>query len=115
MLLKDFKEPLPSFELIYFRNFLRLIARIISSFQAFFILSYVFSYGTKSQISLNNCMLLMFKKPQNFKGLTVNLVIGLFKQCSRVQMFLLFSKTNLYGRCSYILWNKFQDYQLRFF
>ena len=30
----------------------------------------------------------MFKKPQNLKGLTVNLVLGLFKQCSHVQIFL---------------------------
>ena len=32
----------------------------------------------------------MFKKPQNLKGLTVNLVLGLFKQCSRVQIFFAF-------------------------
>ena len=30
----------------------------------------------------------MFKKPQNSKGLTVNL--GLFKQCSHVQIFFAF-------------------------
>ena len=35
-------------------------------------------------------MLLMFKKPQNLKDLTVNLVFCLLKQCSRMQMFLLF-------------------------
>ena len=29
----------------------------------------------------------MFKKPQNWKGLTVNLILGLLKQCSRVQIF----------------------------
>ena len=39
----------------------------------------------------------MFKKPQNFKGLTVNLVQGLFKQCFRVQIFLLFCGMNPYG------------------
>ena len=55
----------------------------------------------------------MFKKPQNLKGLTVNLVQGLFKQCSRVQIFLLFVERNLMDS-SYILWNKFQDYQPRF-
>ena len=55
----------------------------------------------------------MFKKTQNLKGLTVNLVLGLFKQCSRVQMFLLFVERNLMDN-SYILWNEFQDYQLGF-
>ena len=30
----------------------------------------------------------MFKKPQNMKGLTVNFVLGYFKQYSRVQFFL---------------------------
>ena len=34
--------------------------------------------GTKSQISLKNWVLPMFKKPQNLKGLTVNLVQRLF-------------------------------------
>ena len=29
----------------------------------------------------------MFKKPQNLKGLTMNLVLGLFKQCSCIQIF----------------------------
>ena len=56
----------------------------------------------------------MFKNPQNLKGLTVNLVQGLFKQCSRVQIFLLFCRTKPYMDSSYTLWNKFQDYQLRF-
>ena len=32
----------------------------------------------------------MFKKPQNLKGLTVNLVQGHFKQWSHVQIFLVF-------------------------
>ena len=54
----------------------------------------------------------MFKKSQNLKGLTVNLVQGLFKQCSHVQIFLFFVEQNLMDS-SYILWNKFQDYQLR--
>ena len=49
----------------------------------------------------------MFKKTQNLKGLTVNLVQGLFKQCSHAQMFLLlFVERNLMDS-SYILWNKF--------
>ena len=30
----------------------------------------------------------MFEKPQNLKGLTVNLVLGLFKQCSDFFAFL---------------------------
>ena len=37
-----------------------------------------------------NELLPMFKKPQNLKGLTVNLVQGLLKQCSRVQIFFAF-------------------------
>ena len=48
----------------------------------------------------------MFKKSQNLKGLTVNLVQGLLKQCFCLER-------NLMDN-SYILWNKFQDYQLRF-
>ena len=36
----------------------------------------------------------MFYKPQNLKSLTVNLVLGLFKQCFRVQILLLFGRTN---------------------
>ena len=55
----------------------------------------------------------MFKKPQTLKGLTVNLTLGLFKQCSRVQIFLVFVERILMDS-PYILWNKFQDYQLRF-
>ena len=55
----------------------------------------------------------MFKKTQNLKSLTVNLVQDLFKQCSHVQIFWLFVERNLMDG-SYILWNKFQDYQLRF-
>ena len=55
----------------------------------------------------------MFKKPQNVKGLTVNLVQGLFNQCSHVQIFCFFVERNLMDS-SYILWNKFQDYQSRF-
>ena len=52
-------------------------------------------------------------KNQNFKGLTVNLVHSLFKQCFHVQILFFFVERNLMGS-SYILWNKFQDYQLRF-
>ena len=55
----------------------------------------------------------MFKKPQNFKGLTVNLVLGHFKQCSSIQIFCLFVEQILMDS-SYILWNKFQGYQLTF-
>ena len=55
----------------------------------------------------------MIKKPQNLKGLTVNLILGFFKQCCRVQIFLLFVERILMDS-SHILWNKFQDYQLRF-
>ena len=55
----------------------------------------------------------MVKKTQNLKGLTVNLVQGLFKQCFQVQIFVAFVERNLMDS-SYILWNKFQDYQPRF-
>ena len=54
----------------------------------------------------------MFEKPQNLKGLTVNLVLGLFKRCSYVQIFFFFVEQILMDS-SYILWKKFQDYQLR--
>ena len=56
----------------------------------------------------------MFRKPQNLKGLAVNLVIGMFKQCSRVQIVSLFVERILMDS-SYILWNKFQDYQLKIY
>ena len=55
----------------------------------------------------------MFKKPQNLKDLTVNLVLVLFKQCSHVQIFYFFVERILMDS-SYILWNKIQDYQFRF-
>ena len=32
----------------------------------------------------------MFEKPQNLKGLTVNLILGFFEQCSHVQNFFAF-------------------------
>ena len=63
---------------------------------------------------LKNWMLLMFKKSQNLKGLTVNLVLGLFKQCSHVRIFFCFLVERNLMDSYYILWNKFQDYQLRF-
>ena len=53
--------------------------------------------GYKASNSLKNWMLPMFKKPQNLKGLTVNLVLGLFKERSRVQIFFAFFRTNRYG------------------
>ena len=53
----------------------------------------------------------MFKEPQNLNGLTVNLVQGLSKQCSHVQTFCFFAESNLMDS-SYVIWNKFQDYQL---
>ena len=57
----------------------------------------------------------MFKKPVNLKGLTVNLVQGLFKQCSRIQIiFFAFFVERKSRNNSYMLWNKFQDYQVRF-
>ena len=56
----------------------------------------------------------MFKKPQNLKGLTVNLVLGLFKQCSCVQILFILFVDRIPMDSSYILWYKFQDYQLKF-
>ena len=53
----------------------------------------------------------MFKKPANLKGLTVNLVLGLFTKCSRVQIFFFVERKSRDN--SYMLWNKFQDYQVR--
>ena len=53
----------------------------------------------------------MFKKPQNLKGFTMNLTLGLFKQCFRVQVFFIFVERILMDS-SYILWNKFQGTNL---
>ena len=38
----------------------------------------------------------MFKKTQNLKGLTLNLVLGIFKQCPRVQILFSFLNENLW-------------------
>ena len=46
--------------------------------------------GYEPQILLKNWMLPMLKNPTNLKSLTVNLVKGLVKQCSQVQIFLTF-------------------------
>ena len=54
------------------------------------------------------------KKPQNLKGLTVNPAPGLFKQCFRFQIVFCFFVGRILMDSFYILWNKFQDYQLRF-
>ena len=56
----------------------------------------------------------MFKKPQNLKGLTVNLVLGLFKQCSWVQICLLFVERILMDS-PYILWKNFKITNLDLF
>ena len=76
---------------------LRLIARITSRVQASFMLQYVFSKGTKPKILLKKLGVTNIKKPQNLKGFTMNLTQGVFKQCSHVQIFLLFCRTNPYG------------------
>ena len=55
----------------------------------------------------------MSKKPQNVNCFTVNLVQGLFKQCSHVQIFFGFFVEQNPMDSTYILWNKFQGYQLR--
>ena len=52
----------------------------------------------------------MFKNPANLKGLTVNLVQNLFKQCSHIQIFLYFFVERNLMDSFYIFWNKFQDY-----
>ena len=44
-----------------------------------------FRFATKPQISFKKLDVTDVKKPQDLKGLTVNLVLGLFKQCSRLQ------------------------------
>ena len=91
---------------------LRLIARITSSVQASFIIICV-SWDTKPRISLKNGMLPMFKKPQNLKGLTVNLVQAFLNKVSAFTLFC-FSVERILMDSSYILCNKFQDYRLRF-
>ena len=50
----------------------------------------------------------------NLKDSTVNLVLSLFKQCSRVQIFFCFFVERNSMHSSYMLWNKFQDYHIRF-
>ena len=55
----------------------------------------------------------MIKKPQNLKGLTMTLVQEHLKQCSHFQIFCFFVERNFMDN-SYMLWNKFQDYQLKF-
>ena len=56
----------------------------------------------------------MFKNPQNFKGFTVKIVLGLFKQCFSVQVFFcLFENESLWVALTFY-GNKFQVYQLRF-
>ena len=54
----------------------------------------------------------MFKKPQSLKGLTVNLVQGLFNNVPAFRFSCLFVKQNFMDS-SNILWNKFQDYRLK--
>ena len=56
----------------------------------------------------------MFKKSENLKGLTMNLVLVFLKQCSRVQIFFCFFVERIRIDGSYILWNKFEDYQVKF-
>ena len=53
----------------------------------------------------------MLKIPVILKDLTVNLVPGLSKQRSRVQIFCYFVEQNSM-ESFYVLWNKFQDYQV---
>ena len=50
---------------------------------------------------------------ENLKGLTINLVLSLLKKRSRVQTFCFFVERHSMDG-SYLLWNKFQDYQARY-
>ena len=52
----------------------------------------------------------MFKQPQHLKGLTINLVQGFLNTVPTFRFF--FVERNLMDS-SYIIWNKFQYYQLR--
>ena len=54
------------------------------------------------------------KNPRQFEGLAVNLVLGLLEQCSCVQIFFCFFVERKSRNNSYLLWNKFRDYQVRF-
>ena len=45
----------------------------------------------------------MFKKPINLKDLTVNRILGLSKQRSQVQNFLLFCKEKQYGQLVHVM------------
>ena len=55
----------------------------------------------------------MFKKPQILKGLTVNIVLGLLNNVPAFRFLCFFVERNLMDS-SYVLWNKFQDYQVKF-
>ena len=51
----------------------------------------------------------MFKKSQHLKGLTVNLVLGLFEQCSRIEIHIgFFYRTNPYGYLSHLTEKNFK-------
>ena len=84
--------------------YVRWIARITSSDQASFIL-YVLSKVHGLEFFLKTLDFTNIKKPKNLKGLIVHLILGLLKQCSRVQIFLPFCR---------ISYNKFQHYQVGF-
>ena len=45
----------------------------------------------------------MLKNPENLKGLTVDLVQGLFQLPSRVQISLLFCRTEQYGQLLHVM------------
>ena len=62
-----------------------------------------FSRVQSLKFRLKNWTLPMFNKPQNLKGLDVNFVQDLFKQCSHVQTFLLLCRTKPYGLLLHII------------
>ena len=53
------------------------------------------------------------QKTCKFKGVGRKSRPGSFTQCSRVQIFFFFVERKSWDN-SYMLWNKFQDYQVRF-
>ena len=57
--------------------------------------------GYKVANFVKNWMSPMFKKPQNLKGLTVNLVQGLFRQCSHFFFFAFLLNKTLWIALSY--------------
>ena len=73
----------------------------------------MFSLGTKAQIVFKKLDVTNVSKTPNFEGFDSKSHSKPFKQCSRVQIFCFFAERSLM-HSSYMLWNKFQDYRIRF-